>query len=458
MYSLEVNLLQKTTEYPLNQPVTGIGRSDDNQVVIDDSQISRHHARIELKGEELYIVDLGSSNGTSVNGIAIKPESQHQLKSGDVISIGNASLTVRLTSPAVEAPVATPAPSPQLPVTPQVPASQAEPKKKNSWIKWFVVGVAFVVIAIGAFMVIGAISSPSKTGTNRVPPSMQSYFNDERQFYFTYPPDWEEMSSSIYEDNENIVAGFWATSEEYGVTTNVLIATEELPESMNVDDYFELSKQSFEGGPPVTISQKDITVADIPAIRWVYQSPSDNSVTQMQAAFVRDDTAWLLIFTCAGEAFDTNEVTFDSMIDSFSFKDSSTKILFSTAKLSEATMTTGVDADMRPLNTTDVFTSDMSEIHCSVKLSNAPDDTEVKAEWIYLHGEREDLDNYLIDSTIVITEDTRYLHFFLTSSENGWPIGEYEVLLYVNGKQVMSVPFSVKKVNTVLSAPPVALS
>jgi len=97
-------------------------------------------------------------------------------------------------------------------------------------------------------------------------------------------------------------------------------------------------------------------------------------------------------------------------------------------------------------------------IHCSVKLSNAPDNTEVKSEWIYLHGEREDLNNYLIDSTIVISEGTRYLDFSLTSSESGWPIGEYEVILYINDKQVMSVPFSVKQVNTVFTAPAVPLS
>jgi hypothetical protein len=457
LYNLEVSLLQNTTEYPLDQIVMGIGRSEDNQIVIEDSQISRHHARIELKNEELYITDLGSSNGTSINGAAIEPELQHRLKPGDVINMGNASLTVRLTSPVTEAPAAAATPLQQSPATQQSPASQTASVKKNSWIKWFVVGVAIVVVAIGVFMVVNAISSPSGPDTDRTSSSMQTYFDDEHQFYFTYPMDWEEMPPSVYEDDEGIIAGFWTTTEEYGVTTNMLIATEELSESMDIDDYFDLAKQSFDDEPH-TLSKKNIRVAGYPAIRWIYKIPTVDSMTQMQATFIREDTAWVLIFTCADEAFDENEATFDSMIDSVSFKDGDTKILFSTAKLSEATMATGVDADMRPVNATDVFKPDTPVIHCSVKLSNAPDDTEVKAEWIYVQGEREDLNGNLIDSTIVFSEGTRYIDFSLSSSESGWPIGDYEVILYVDGKEAMNVPFSVKQVNTVLATQPAPLS
>jgi pSer/pThr/pTyr-binding forkhead associated (FHA) protein len=437
----------------LDRPVTEIGRSDDNRIVLDDSQISRHHARIELAGEQLYITDLGSSNGTSVNGIAIKSESRHELKAGDVITMGNASLTIRHSSPVSEAPVATPVAAPQPPFVPETPASQAAPVKKRSWIKWFVLGIAIVVVAIGALMVAGALSSPSEQGKDDVHTSMQAYSNSERQFYFTYPPDWEEMPSSVIGQDESIITGFWASSEEYGVTSNVLIATEDLPGGMDIDSYFDLSRQSFEDGPPITISQEDITVADIPAIKWVYQSPSVKSVTQMQVSFIRDNTAWLLIFTCADKAFDSSEAIFDDMIESFRFTDNRSNVIFSTAKLSEATMTTAVDADMRPLNATDVFTVNTPEIHCSVKLSNAPDDTEIKSEWVYLHGEREDLRNYMIDSTIVITEGTRYLDFSLSNPENGWPIGEYELILSIDEKEAMRVPFSVKKLDIVKLIP-----
>jgi len=115
-----------------------------------------------------------------------------------------------------------------------------------------------------------------------------------------------------------------------------------------------------------------------------------------------------------------------------------------TASLSEATMCRSVDSDMRPIDATDIFTTDTPEIFCSVKLSSAPPDTEVKAEWIYVQGELEDTGNYLIDDYSVTAEGTLYLGFSLTKPEAGWPKGEYKVILYVDGKEKLSVPFTVQ--------------
>jgi len=52
--------------------VVTIGSSSRNDVVIDDPTVSRHHARIELRGGELVICDLGSTNGTTVDGVRIE--------------------------------------------------------------------------------------------------------------------------------------------------------------------------------------------------------------------------------------------------------------------------------------------------------------------------------------------------------------------------------------------------
>ena len=49
-----------------------LGSSSKCGLVIEDPSVSRHHARIELRGEELAIVDLGSTNGTRVNGVAVR--------------------------------------------------------------------------------------------------------------------------------------------------------------------------------------------------------------------------------------------------------------------------------------------------------------------------------------------------------------------------------------------------
>jgi hypothetical protein len=69
----------------LSKPVISIGRWDDNDIVIDDRWISRYHARIRHEGDEYVLEDLGSKNGTIVNGQRIvEPVT---LSDGDVIQL-----------------------------------------------------------------------------------------------------------------------------------------------------------------------------------------------------------------------------------------------------------------------------------------------------------------------------------------------------------------------------------
>lgn len=62
-----------------------IGRSPDADVVLNDAQVSRHHAEIRRDGSAFSVVDLGSMNGTRVNGAGIR---QQQLSDGDQITVG----------------------------------------------------------------------------------------------------------------------------------------------------------------------------------------------------------------------------------------------------------------------------------------------------------------------------------------------------------------------------------
>ncbi|HYL07862.1 MAG TPA: FHA domain-containing protein [Candidatus Udaeobacter sp.] len=62
-----------------------LGRSPDNDVILRDPATSGHHARLERRGEQFWIVDLGSTNGTFVNGEAVQ---EKQLNTGDRLTIG----------------------------------------------------------------------------------------------------------------------------------------------------------------------------------------------------------------------------------------------------------------------------------------------------------------------------------------------------------------------------------
>jgi hypothetical protein len=75
------------------KPSTRLGRAPDNDIVLRDPQVSRYHAVITF-AEAVYVVaDLGSANGTRVNGVRI--DQPCQLRPGDVILVGSEQLVFR---------------------------------------------------------------------------------------------------------------------------------------------------------------------------------------------------------------------------------------------------------------------------------------------------------------------------------------------------------------------------
>jgi hypothetical protein len=87
----------------IRRPVVSIGRALDNDVIIDSAEVSRHHARIEYRSGEYVIVDLGSTNGTTVNG---QTAGTTRLSHGDTIAFGTITLQFLPYSGPVTSPVA----------------------------------------------------------------------------------------------------------------------------------------------------------------------------------------------------------------------------------------------------------------------------------------------------------------------------------------------------------------
>ena len=70
-----------------------VGRSPGADIVIGAGYVSGRHARFSLMGQNLFVEDLGSTNGTAVNGQLIGESTA--LRSGDTVNVGDVAIRVR---------------------------------------------------------------------------------------------------------------------------------------------------------------------------------------------------------------------------------------------------------------------------------------------------------------------------------------------------------------------------
>src|ERR1700733_4318538 len=100
--------------HELNVERTTIGRVEDNTFQITDPSVSSHHCEALLRGSEILIRDLNSTNGTFINGEKI---TEKNLKPGQTLRLGQVEL--RLDDPNA------PAPAPTASAAPSAPAKKA---------------------------------------------------------------------------------------------------------------------------------------------------------------------------------------------------------------------------------------------------------------------------------------------------------------------------------------------
>ena len=86
------------TIFPLKNGHTSVGRNPDNDIVVEEVAVSRYHAtmRFNEKTGEISVMDLGSTNGVTVNNIEIKSGTPYKLQQRDTVFIGRAIFSVQL--------------------------------------------------------------------------------------------------------------------------------------------------------------------------------------------------------------------------------------------------------------------------------------------------------------------------------------------------------------------------
>lgn len=85
----------KGKKYPLVGKVVQIGKGPENFIKIADPSVSTRHAGIQIDGSKFEVVDMGSSNGTYVNG---KKTTRRFLRNGDILTLGQTELKFESTS------------------------------------------------------------------------------------------------------------------------------------------------------------------------------------------------------------------------------------------------------------------------------------------------------------------------------------------------------------------------
>jgi hypothetical protein len=83
-------MLPTGERYVLREGMISVGRLPECDITVVDPNVSRRHAEIQSRGDGFVVVDLGSTNGTRVNGVRV---TERELHDGDELGFGNVRLT-----------------------------------------------------------------------------------------------------------------------------------------------------------------------------------------------------------------------------------------------------------------------------------------------------------------------------------------------------------------------------
>jgi len=150
-------------ELAIPAPVVTLGRAAACDVVIDDDSVSARHARLEFAAGGWSITDLGSVNGTAVEGARLAPEQATPLPYGATVRLGGVQLQFREVEAAnVEAARAEY-------VAPEAPLTLREERRRGGFPVWLAVVILVILAAIAMIVYSMTQGTPVATGMVAVP-------------------------------------------------------------------------------------------------------------------------------------------------------------------------------------------------------------------------------------------------------------------------------------------------
>ena len=218
---LEVSRGGQSREYTLDKEMIFIGRGPENDIVLIDKYVSGRHAKLQWTKGYLYLVDLNSTNGTELNGSRLDKDVPYTFKTGDVIGIGDFTLTLHARKTADTPRAGSPAPEKARPAAmsaAQPAAGQSQNILSSIWVRSLLIVIALAAIAVLAWLILpmfipelqsGRLPQPTTepvassnvpqqvqaTATSASLPFLITYVNTASGYRVVYPDGWQIDSS-----------------------------------------------------------------------------------------------------------------------------------------------------------------------------------------------------------------------------------------------------------------------
>jgi hypothetical protein len=162
---------------PLEGAVLSMGRGSENDIVLSEHGVSRHHARIQRVPQGWVLTDLGSTNGTYVNGQRIRDG--HLLRAGDRLTIGSTVIEVQLADEA-GAPVL------------EEGEQETTPARPRPLL--MVLGaVCLVLVLVGIVLLLVTFLQPEEGPVESTPPNQIEQFITD----LPIPTEFQDMMTSV---------------------------------------------------------------------------------------------------------------------------------------------------------------------------------------------------------------------------------------------------------------------